>query len=57
MREAAFVQARLFNNEQIKQINETVNKNLVNSQDKPTVEELLNLKRSSRYYHIVWFFI
>ena len=36
MREAGYVQARLFNNDQIKQLNETVNKNLVVTQDKPS---------------------
>ena len=36
MREAGFVQARLFNSDQIKQLNEAVSKNLVSSHDKPS---------------------
>mgnify|MGYP001158089265 CR=1 FL=1 len=36
MREAGYVQARLFNNDQIKQLNETVNKSLVVTQDNPS---------------------
>ena len=36
MREAAYVQARLLKNDQIKELNEVISKNLVTSQDNPS---------------------
>ena len=55
MREAGYVQARLFNNDQIKQLNETVNKSLVTGQDKPSDGAIKSsqVKKSVSFTHIL----